>query len=170
MSTFRHLLVATDFGKPAERAVDWAVTFAERFDAKVTLLFVFALSSPYTAPSQHLDALRQEGQRMLDAEAAKLSKRLPLTASVVRSGSPWEEILGEARDCGADLIVMGTRGRRGRSRGPIGSVAERRLTAGTRLARQGARAGSEVSHVDQAASGGQPLGRRNGWRQERVSG
>jgi nucleotide-binding universal stress UspA family protein len=125
MSTFRHLLVATDFGKPAERAVEWAVAFAERFDAKVTLLFVFALSSPYTTPSQHLDALYQEGQRMLDAEAAKLSKRLPMSKSVMRSGSPWEEILAEAKEDGADLIVMGTRGRRGLPRGPIGSVAER---------------------------------------------
>lgn len=125
MSTFRHLLVATDFGKPAERAVEWAVTFAERFDAKVTLLFVFALSSPYTSPSEPLDALRREGQRMLDAEAAKLSKRLPALKSVMRAGSPWEEILAEAEENGADLIVMGTRGRRGMSRGPIGSVAER---------------------------------------------
>jgi nucleotide-binding universal stress UspA family protein len=125
MSMFKHLLVATDFGKPAERAVEWAVTLAERFDARVTLVFVFALSSPYATSSQHLDALRQEGQRMLDAEAAKLSTRLPALKSVMRSGSPWEEIVAEATDVGADLIVMGTRGRRGLLRGPIGSVAER---------------------------------------------
>jgi nucleotide-binding universal stress UspA family protein len=41
------------------------------------------------------------------------------------TGEPWEKILENAREIGADLIVMGTHGRRGISRALIGSVAEK---------------------------------------------
>jgi nucleotide-binding universal stress UspA family protein len=43
----------------------------------------------------------------------------------VREGAPAEEILEEAKSWEADLIVMGTHGRRGLSRFLLGSVAER---------------------------------------------
>jgi nucleotide-binding universal stress UspA family protein len=123
MSTFNHVLVATDFGKPAERAVEWAVGLAKGFDARVTLLFVFAF--PLMPSTQQLDSLRRQGQAMLDAEVAKLKTRLPVVTGVMRAGSPWEEILAEAKESQADLIVMGTHGRRGLPRGLLGSVAER---------------------------------------------
>jgi nucleotide-binding universal stress UspA family protein len=42
----------------------------------------------------------------------------------VRTGDPAYEIVREARDWGADLIVVGTHGRRGASRVFLGSVAE----------------------------------------------
>lgn len=42
----------------------------------------------------------------------------------VASGIPAEEILAEAQACGADLIVMGTHGRRGVAHLLFGSVAE----------------------------------------------
>jgi nucleotide-binding universal stress UspA family protein len=42
----------------------------------------------------------------------------------LEEGDPATEILRTARDCGCDLIVMGTHGRRGLSRLLTGSVAE----------------------------------------------
>jgi nucleotide-binding universal stress UspA family protein len=123
MSTFNHVLVATDFGKPAQRAVELGADFAKVFDANLTLLFVF--SFPLMPSSLQLDTLRQQGQAMLDAEVAKLKARLPAVIGLMRAGSPWEEILAEAKENQADLIVMGTHGRRGLPRGLLGSVAER---------------------------------------------
>jgi nucleotide-binding universal stress UspA family protein len=123
MSTFKHVLVATDFGKPAERALDLAATFAVAFGAKLTVVFVFSV--PAAPASEKLDTLREEGQRMLEASAKNLRARLPAVACVMRAGAPWEEILVEAKENHADLIVMGTHGRRGLPRGLLGSVAER---------------------------------------------
>ncbi len=38
---------------------------------------------------------------------------------------PWEEVLNAAKELNADLIVMGTHGRRGLERALLGSVAEK---------------------------------------------
>jgi len=42
----------------------------------------------------------------------------------LREGAPAEEILRVADDVGADLVVIGTHGRRGLARALLGSVAE----------------------------------------------
>lgn len=42
----------------------------------------------------------------------------------VRQGEPWREILAEASEWGADLLVLGTHARRGIQRLVLGSVAE----------------------------------------------
>ncbi|HYV40715.1 MAG TPA: universal stress protein, partial [Thermoanaerobaculia bacterium] len=44
---------------------------------------------------------------------------------LVLMGEPYEAIAGAARDTGADLVVMGTHGRKGVSRFFLGSVAAR---------------------------------------------
>ncbi len=45
--------------------------------------------------------------------------------TLVTSGDPAEQVLETARDLDADLIVMGTHGRKGLSHLVLGSVAER---------------------------------------------
>jgi nucleotide-binding universal stress UspA family protein len=45
-------------------------------------------------------------------------------STVVRQGTPAEEIVGEAVDCSADLIAMATHGRSGLGRALLGSVAD----------------------------------------------
>ncbi|HYL27153.1 MAG TPA: universal stress protein, partial [Candidatus Nitrosotalea sp.] len=44
--------------------------------------------------------------------------------SLLREGRPWEAIHEAAREVGADLIVMGTHGRKGFAHFLMGSVAE----------------------------------------------
>ena len=52
--------------------------------------------------------------------------------SVLRDGPPWEEINAVADDLDADLIVLGTHGRRGLRRALLGSVAENVIRTTTR--------------------------------------
>lgn len=61
----------------------------------------------------------------LVAFADSMRDRFPEAKSVLRRGRPWEEILAAAADVEADLIVIGTHGRRGLSRALLGSVAEK---------------------------------------------
>ncbi len=127
MSAFTHVLVATDFGTPAEAAEELGITFAERFGAKLTVLYVFSVPNAAYATGSYwqVDQLERQARKALDAKTAKLKERFPQLTSVMRTGTPWEEILAASKDTGADLIVMGTHGRRGLPRALLGSVAER---------------------------------------------
>lgn len=129
MADFTRILVATDFGKPAARAVQLAAAFAEVFKAKLTILFVFSVppTMGLTGGPFPIEKLQEQAREALDAETANLKQRAPGVTSVMRTGSPWEEILREAAEQNADLIVLGTHGRRGLPRALIGSVAERVL-------------------------------------------
>ncbi|MBS2018864.1 MAG: universal stress protein [Deltaproteobacteria bacterium] len=124
---FRHILVPTDFGDASARARDIALELARRFDARVTLLHVWTVPNAAYAeglswPTEDLEAA---AQRALDAELATAAKIRPGTQAKLRVGLAWERILESAKEIGADLIVMGTHGRRGISRLVIGSVAEK---------------------------------------------
>jgi len=59
------------------------------------------------------------------AAVARLGDRIETVATALRSGRPWEEILAAAREGNADLIVIGTHGRKGLPRALLGSVAEK---------------------------------------------
>ncbi len=127
MFSFQHVLVATDFGKAAERAEDLAIAFAEKFGAKLTLLFVFTVpNAAYSTGSyRQVGDLERQARKALDAKTTALRARFPQLAALMRTGTPWEEILAAASDAGADLVVMGTHGRRGLPRALLGSVAEK---------------------------------------------
>jgi nucleotide-binding universal stress UspA family protein len=52
-------------------------------------------------------------------------------SAALLSGNPWEEIGKVAKTEHADLIVMGTHGRRGMARAILGSVAEQVIRTST---------------------------------------
>lgn len=77
-----------------------------------------------------LDSLRAEGRKVLQ-KAAALAKKSGVKAETVQVESRGqrvsEAILADARRSRADVIVMGTHGRRGLNRLLLGSDAERVL-------------------------------------------
>jgi nucleotide-binding universal stress UspA family protein len=62
---------------------------------------------------------------MLDEAVNSSRKRCPAISAILLNGAAWEEIARMAAEQNADLIVMGTHGRRGLPRAILGSVAER---------------------------------------------
>jgi len=60
----------------------------------------------------------------LDTTMKRLEGRGVLVQGVLREGVAWEEIEHVANDIDADVIVIGTHGRRGIARALLGSVAE----------------------------------------------
>ena len=127
---FKHILVATDFSDCSAHAVDIGVELAEQFSAELTLVHTWEVPNlGYGAalyfPGDMLTPIEQAAQRELDAAATELQKRLPRAKAVLRAGVPWDEIIAAAATAHADLIVLGTHGRRGVSRALLGSVAER---------------------------------------------
>jgi nucleotide-binding universal stress UspA family protein len=126
----QRILVPTDFSEYGETAVEYAVQLATRLDATVQLLHVVTFPT-YGVPElgvARANALVEEavasGKRKLDDLAARLRGRIELAPVRVEIGDARETIDRIAAESDADLIVMGTHGRRGVSRWFLGSVAE----------------------------------------------
>lgn len=130
MSAVRHILVASDESEAAQAAAEYACTLASMLAARMTLLQV--VSAPivampdavYTATPDEMRALDAKVEEHLRARAATLARPgLHLDIEVVE-GSAADGILAAAQRLGADLIVIGTHGRRGIAHLVLGSVAE----------------------------------------------
>jgi nucleotide-binding universal stress UspA family protein len=64
-------------------------------------------------------------ERELDGVMRRVRASCPDATGVVKIGAPPAEILALAADVRADLVVLGTHGRRGFAHAMMGSVAER---------------------------------------------
>jgi nucleotide-binding universal stress UspA family protein len=122
----KNILFATDFSPAANNALPFAAEIAYRFGAK---LFAVHAKTPenYALPATEIwPAMDLEVQR----EAAQLKETMhreyPTVVSgvLVADGSVWGVIQAAAEKKDADLIVVGTSGRRGIGKFLLGSVAE----------------------------------------------
>lgn len=130
MSDLRRILVPTDFTETSEHALDWALSLAERLGASVTVMHSYEI--PIAGfPDGAMIATPEIATRIADASQQALAKTverrrekgIPLD-SILREGVAWEEINAVADSIDADLVVIGTHGRRGLARALLGSVAE----------------------------------------------
>jgi len=129
MTPFKRILVPTDFGSAAARALDLALELAPSFDATVTLLHSGWLPPSYYAAYEGLvwptDELDLAAKKEFTGALAKAKARYGRVDGVLTSGETWQRILEVAKERNVDLIIMGTHGRRGLSRVFLGSVAEK---------------------------------------------
>jgi universal stress protein A len=121
------ILVPIDFSANAEQALDYACALAGKLGSTVCL--VHAVSSPPSAlqvalSEDILENLVKEHREALDKIAGERRALASFGEVTIEVGDPRDAIVGTARALGADLIVMGTHGRRGLSRVMMGSVAE----------------------------------------------
>ena len=115
------LLVAMDFSASAEAALRSAAQLAPRLNGHAVLVHAF---DPSASRREQVDgAGHRAGRRLEDIVSASQADRV-ISGSVVMPGDPVEVILDQAKRVRADLIVMGTNGRRGVQRLVLGSVAE----------------------------------------------
>jgi len=126
----RRIVTAVDFGGASAQAVGVAAALAEAGGATLTLLHAETLEAPPYFTSEQIEAIEHQ-RRAARAEAQRYLTRfgrrhtaVPFEAEIA-DGPPAEAVLRAASK--ADLIVMGTHGRRGPGRWWLGSVAERVL-------------------------------------------
>jgi universal stress protein A len=126
MELAHHILVATDFSDAASHALAYGIELAGRLEARLSLLHV--CESPLSAYSLEIQTANEAAARkQFSAILEDVRKRLPGTEGTLVSGSAGEEIAAQAKRIGADLIVIGTHGRRGLGHMILGSVAEKTL-------------------------------------------
>jgi nucleotide-binding universal stress UspA family protein len=132
MVRFKKILCPVDFFKASSRAFDYALRLAANYDAKLHLLHVVApvISSAYGAPFSVDDLtadLEKEAKRLLQKYKDRAAKANVRLTTEVRMGDIDLGILRSLDAQKADLVVMGTHGRRGFERLALGSVTERMM-------------------------------------------
>ncbi|RQR34181.1 universal stress protein [Burkholderia sp. Bp9142] len=138
---YSNILVALDGSDTSSRALDAALNLAAETGARLTPVYVVDVLVPaYDAygydPSILIDAFREEGLRVTEDAARRMKARdvagTPQISNVAPAGEDVaQRIAGLAGELDADLIVLGTHGRRGFRRLALGSVAERVLRHAT---------------------------------------
>jgi len=130
MQAPKNILVPTDFSEYGDAAVDYAVQLAKQLDATLHLLHVvtFPVFGVPELGLAHANAIAQtamvDAQHALDALANRLRDQVTIAPVRLEMGDAREIIDRVAAEVGADMIVMGTHGRRGFSRWFLGSIAE----------------------------------------------
>lgn len=153
---YSRVLVPLDGSALSEAVLPFIVEIAGPLDMEVVLLRVLEPQVPVVVEGtrhveiEDVEARRREAEAYLAPLARRLEERGVRVRTHVARGEPAAEIVGVARELGADLIAMSTHGRGGLGRLLFGSVAEAVLrqahlpvflmrTTEAELARQAAR-------------------------------
>lgn len=124
---FQKILIAIDSRKSAEIVALNGLQLAQQYHSEIALVSIVDPSKNWNDEL----ATPREIDDMIDANLnvsqqnviEKVFKSYPVKTFIER-GKPYEVILKIAEEWGADVIVMGTHGRKGLSHLLIGSVAE----------------------------------------------
>lgn len=132
---FKHILVPVDGSATSLSAVSKAAELAKAFGSDVTAVYVLD-PYPFTGVGadfaygqvQYLSAANAEANKALEeVSKAMAGSGVSLKTLVGEGHAVHEGIVRVGENIGADLIVMGSHGRRGLEKLVLGSVAQRVL-------------------------------------------
>ena len=120
------IVLAIDDSRFSEAATQAVITQYQQQGTEVNVLNVVDL--PLPIPTSDAAAFRElslkHGQELVQRAERLLSKAGYKTQTAVEEGDPKSKIIDQAKKWKADLIVMGSHGRKGINRFLVGSVAE----------------------------------------------
>jgi universal stress protein A len=129
---FTTILLPSDFSGCSAEAARAARRLAECFGSRLIVLHVLdepAALDPMFRGEVPLELLRgrmeQYAREGMESFLTAHFEGLSGVETRIASGVPYREIVREARECGAGLIVIGTHGRTGVERVIFGSTAEK---------------------------------------------
>ncbi len=127
---FKNIILATDGSKYSENAVEYAVELAKISGARISAIYVVDTGAFATIPmdvawENIYELLKTEGNEATEKVILEAKKSDIKVESFIVEGHPAEEIVKLSESIPADLIVMGTLGKRGLDRFLLGSVAEK---------------------------------------------
>ena len=132
---FKKLLVPLDGSPEGQAALLTAIDMAKCFGASLVVVsvydaFPFLVVGPNYgyAQAQYVDAVREETSNIVKAGKQQAEAAgLVVEDLVLDASRTWRAILDAAQSTQAELIVMGSHGRRGLDKLVMGSVTQRVL-------------------------------------------
>jgi universal stress protein A len=125
------ILVPIDFGETMVATLQYAAAFAKEYKATITLLHV--VKPDGSEAKRDMACLTEDpvetGERQLRKLVDVIWGEEISTDIVVATGKPHLQIVNEAKETGADMIIMG-------SHGPVGAWGLIRRSTTTKVMRQ----------------------------------
>jgi nucleotide-binding universal stress UspA family protein len=132
MKPFHRILFATDLTEASEPALAEAIEMAKGDGTELLIAHAYQLPSAAPAASIAGGVYEDWARNLRELVEAKLEPLIEKARAegveaqpLVLTGTPHEVIAQAAAEQGADLVIMGTHGRKGFSRFFLGSVASR---------------------------------------------
>lgn len=125
---YRLIVAATDGSQPSIQAARQAINLARLTGAVLQVIYVINTHIAFrlgTYQNLALEMLQEEGDRAV-SEVVAMAKEAGISDvnGIVLEGSPRQVIVDWAKEQGADLIVVGSRGYSAVTKIFLGSVAE----------------------------------------------
>jgi nucleotide-binding universal stress UspA family protein len=117
----RKILFATDFSPHAERALDYALSLAEEYEAELTLLHVLE----EIPPSWDLATVSSDVVSRLERPIPAEARGRCTLKSRMRVGRAYQEIVRYVLETETDLVILGVRGRNALDLALFGSTTHR---------------------------------------------
>jgi nucleotide-binding universal stress UspA family protein len=122
----QRILCCTDFSDQSEQALEYAVSLATEYGGELTLLHVLEDVADSADIQEEIAKAMENLENRISPEMRKNCK----TKTLVRIGSPYQQILELTLESGTDLIVMGVRGRNALDLAVFGSTTYRVVQLG----------------------------------------
>lgn len=128
------IVLPTDGSEGTENAVENALELVEKFDAELHVINVVDVRNFYDGVNweEVLQDVELKGEEIVEEIVQKAEERGVEADQKVIRGIPHQEINDYAEEQDADLIVMGSHGRKGLERMLLGSVTEKVLRTSER--------------------------------------
>ena len=132
MKDFSSILVAIDFSDSSDNAFQMAMNMAKKFKARLLVLHV--INEPvdlrgFYVPHISFEKLEEEieegAKKMMESFCRQHMHGFDDYECLIVPGLPYEQIIAQAEEKSAELIVLGTHGRTGLDHVLFGSTAEK---------------------------------------------
>jgi nucleotide-binding universal stress UspA family protein len=143
----KKILYATDLSENARHAFGYAISLADRYDAKITVIHVVEALSPFAQTmvedivgTDKLETLRKDKEsRIIESIKSRLQDfcqtaiqdvpdcPLVVENTIVETGHPVDEIIRHGEELDVDIIVMGSHGQGMLADVTMGSTSRRVL-------------------------------------------
>ena len=137
MPAIKKILCALDLSQHSEHVAAYATEFSKKFDAEIVAVYIAPALTQYVGfhvPPSSIENFVREivtgAEESMQEFVGKHFVGVNATGKVLH-GYAAEEILTHAAEIGADMIIMGTHGRKGIDRILFGSVAEKIVKSST---------------------------------------
>ncbi|MCK5913111.1 MAG: universal stress protein, partial [Desulfuromusa sp.] len=116
----------------SDNAFQMALSLAESFSARLLVLHVInepvdlrGFYVPHISFEKLEEEIQEGAQKMMESFCRQNIHEFENYESLIVPGLPYEQIIGQAEEKSADLIVLGTHGRTGLDHVLFGSTAEK---------------------------------------------